>query len=266
MSPSSESPGRAQAGLRPDVLVFATRATACEFVARRIREIVLRAARSRSRAVLGLATGRSPLHVYRRLCDFHREGLSFACVETFNLDEYWPIDPRHPASFHRYMREHLFDPIGIPRERAHMPDGAVPEEEIEAHCLEYERAIERSGGIDLQLLGIGANGHIGFNEPGSAPDSRTRKVLLHPGTLRDNQAAFGGTDRMPRAAITMGIGTILEARRIVVLALGEAKAQAVRAAVEGPVTPDVPASWLRRHPGVVWVLDRAAAGGLSRAG
>jgi glucosamine-6-phosphate deaminase len=216
-------------------------------------------------AVLGLATGSTPLGLYAELVRMHREeGLSFANVVTFNLDEYHPIQATHPRSYCHFMHAHLFDHVDIPRENTHLPDGSVPVAGAEAHCAEYERMIESAGGIDLQVLGIGRTGHIGFNEPGSARRSRTRRVTLDPLTRRDASGDFGGVENTPRYAITMGVRTILEARRIVLMAWGQHKAEVVRAAVEGPVTAQVTASFLQEHDQVRFVMDQAAAGALTR--
>ena len=216
-------------------------------------------------AVLGLATGSTPVSFYSELVRLHREeGLSFANVITFNLDEYRGLRADHPQSYSHFMRVHLFDHVDIPGANTHLPDGTVPAAGIEAHCRGYEARIRAAGGIDFQLLGIGRTGHIGFNEPGSAQRSRTRLVTLDPLTRRDAAEDFGGEENTPRCAITMGIRTILEARRIVLMAWGQHKAGTVRAALEGEVTPRVTASFLQEHDQAVFVLDQAAAGALTR--
>lgn len=227
---------------------------------------LLRARQQEGRtAVLGLATGSTPLSFYAELVRLHREeGLSFRHVTTFNLDEYYPIDPAHPQSYRRFMDTQLFSQIDIPREQTHVPDGTLPLGELAAHCDAYERKIREAGGIDLQILGIGRTGHIGFNEPGSPRRSRTRLVTLDPLTRRDAAGDFGGDEHTPRYAITMGVGTIMEARKVVLMAWGEHKAQIVRTAVEGPVTPQVTASFLQEHDSARFVLDHAAAGELAR--
>jgi glucosamine-6-phosphate deaminase len=245
--------------------VFQSSADASKAVARDIAALMRERQAEGRQAVLGLATGSTPLGLYAELVRMHREeGLSFANVVTFNLDEYHPIQATHPRSYCHFMHAHLFDHVDIPRENTHLPDGSVPVAGAEAHCAEYERMIESAGGIDLQVLGIGRTGHIGFNEPGSARRSRTRRVTLDPLTRRDASGDFGGVENTPRYAITMGVRTILEARRIVLMAWGQHKAEVVRAAVEGPVTAQVTASFLQEHDQVRFVMDQAAAGALTR--
>ena len=214
--------------------------------------------------VLGLPTGSTPIGVYRELIRLHREeDLDFSLVVTFNLDEYWPMEPDALQSYNRWMRETFFDHVNIPEENIHIPDGTVPLEEIDAYCDEYERAIERAGGIDLQLLGIGRTGHIGFNEPGSSRNSLTRLVTLDPVTRQDAASDFFGEENVPLNAITMGVGTILSARKIIIMALGEHKAPIVRRAVEEEVSEEVTASFLQTHPAATFCLDEAAAAELT---
>ena len=215
--------------------------------------------------VLGLATGSTPIGVYRELVRLHREqGLSYANVETFNLDEYWPMDPTDLQSYHRFMREHLFDHVDIRPDRIHIPDGTVPRESVDAAAREYEAAITRAGGIDFQLLGIGKTGHVGFNEPGSGRSSRTRLVMLDLITRREAAADFFGEDNVPLEAVTMGVATILDAREIAILATGEHKAPIVRRAVEGDVDVEVAATFLQEHPNTTFYLDKAAGAELTR--
>ena len=228
--------------------------------------IRLKAARNET-CVLGLATGSSPVTVYDELVRRHREdGLSFRNVVTFNLDEYYPMEPTNLQSYVRFMHEHLFDHIDIPPANVHIPDGTLPREEVAAFCADYEAKIAAHGGLDLQLLGIGRTGHIGFNEPGSGRDSRTRLITLDHITITDAASDFFGEENVPRKAITMGVGTILAARRIVMLAWGEGKAAIIRETVEGPVSDGVPATYLQNHAGknVAIVLDEAAAAKLTR--
>jgi len=222
--------------------------------------IVARLLREKPDAVLGLATGRTPLLLYRELVQMK---LDWSRVTTFNLDEYVGPPPAHPASFHCFMWEHLFRHVNVPKENVHIPDGLT--KDVPAFCRQYEDAIRPAGGIDLQVLGIGTDGHIGFNEPTSSLASRTRLKTLTAQTRSDNARSFGGDDRVPHHVITMGIGTILEARQILLLAFGHAKAQAIAAAVEGPVTAMNPASALQLHPVVKVVLDEPAAARLSKA-
>lgn len=222
---------------------------------------LIRARQAEGRAaVLGLATGGTPVPFYEELIRLHREeGLSFAGVATFNLDEYLGLPPEHSQSYHRYMREHLFDHVDIAPEACHLPPGAPDAGSIPTVCAAYEASIRRAGGIDFQILGIGRTGHIGFNEPGSPRDSRTRRVALDETTRRDASPSFGGLDAVPTHAITMGCGTILEARRIVLMAWGENKAEIVRRALEEPVDDMVTASFLQDHPAATFVLDEHAA-------
>lgn len=215
-------------------------------------------------AVLGLPTGSTPTGVYRELIRLHREeGLDFSGVVTFNLDEYYGLEPDRLQSYHRWMFETFFDHVNIRPENIHIPHGAVPLEEVEEHCRRYEEAIERAGGIDLQLLGIGRNGHIGFNEPFSVRHSRTRLATLDPITRKDAASDFFSEENVPPSALTMGIGTILDARKIILIALGEHKAGIVREAVERPVSDRVPASFLCEHPDASFLLDSAAASQLT---
>ena len=233
-------------------------------VAGRIAEI-LRASRAEGRpAVLGLATGSTPIGIYRELIRMHREeGLDWSHVVTFNLDEYVPMAPDNLHSYHRFMWEHLFQHVNIEPRNVHIPRGDLPRERIEEHAREYERAIADAGGIDFQILGIGQTGHIGFNEPGSSTESRTRLVALDSLTRRVAAADFFGTENVPVEAITMGVATILEAREIALLATGEHKAAIVKRAVEGEVDPSVAATSLQRHPRATVFLDRAAAAELT---
>ena len=234
-------------------------------VADRIEAIMHAAARQGRRAVLGLATGSTPIGVYRELIRRHREaGLSFAGVETFNLDEYWPMAPESIHAYHRFMWENFFSHIDIPPAQVHLPPGTVDRHEVAAACAAYEALITAAGGIDFQLLGIGKTGHIGFNEPGSGRDSRTRAVTLDAITRKDAAADFFGAEHVPREAITMGVATILEAREIAILATGEHKSSIVRRAVEGAVDLEVAATFLQSHPNTTFYLDAAAAVDLTR--
>ena len=215
--------------------------------------------------VLGLATGSTPTRMYEELVRLHQEeGLSFQRVITFNLDEYFPMAPDSLQSYVRFMHEYLFDHIDIRPENVHIPDGTVPAEQVGEFCRRYEEQIQEAGGIDLQVLGIGRTGHIGFNEPGSGPASRTRLITLDHITRTDAASDFYGEENVPRRAVTMGVGTILEARAIVLLAWGEGKAAVVKRMVEGDMTDSVPATYLQRHPNVRVSLDQAAAAELTR--
>ncbi len=220
--------------------------------------------RAKPRAVLGLATGSSQLGFYRELAAMHSRGeLDLSQITTFNLDEYVGLGPDHPQSYAHFMRENFFSRVNIAPERIHMPDGFAID--IPAHCEAYEAAIAAAGGIDLQLLGVGSDGHIGFNEPSSSLGSRTRLKTLTEQTIRDNARFFPSAAEVPRHVITMGVGTILAARRCLVLAFGESKTAAVAAMVEGPVTAEVPASALQFHASCSLLLDEVAAAQLKRA-
>jgi glucosamine-6-phosphate deaminase len=231
---------------RLPVTVYDQPGDASRAVAREIADLVQARAAAGKQTVLGLATGSTPVGVYDELIRLHREeGVSFKTVVTFNLDEYWPMQPDALQSYHRFMREHLFDHLDIPAANIHIPDGTLSRADVPTACARYEEAIRAAGGIDLQILGIGRTGHIGFNEPGSASD-------------------FFGEWNVPRQAITMGVGSILDARRVVLLAFGEHKAPIVRKAVEEPPCSHVSASALQQHADAKFVLDRAAAARLTR--
>jgi glucosamine-6-phosphate deaminase len=214
--------------------------------------------------VLGLATGSTPVGLYRELIRLHKEaGLDFGRAVTFNLDEYYPMPPDDPHSYQRWMRETFFDHVNIPPKNMHVPDGTIRPQDTEDYCARFEQMIRRGGGIDLQILGIGRTGHIGFNEPGSTRHSRTRLATLDPVTRRDAAGGFFGEDNVPQQALTMGVGTILEARKIVIMAFGEHKAPIVQRAVEGEITDAIAASFLQKHPDTTFILDQAAAGHLT---
>ncbi len=215
--------------------------------------------------VLGLATGSSPVGVYRELVRLHNEeGLSFKNVVTFNLDEYYPIPKEHVESYWYFMHEHLFNHVDIPKENIHIPDGTIAENEVYDFCQKYETAIKEAGGIDLQILGIGRTGHVGFNEPGSGLASPTRMVTLDSLTIADAAADFHSSENVPRKAITMGVGTIMQSKSIIIMAWGEKKASIVQKAIEGSITDSVPATYLQKHPNVEFVLDKEAAADLTR--
>ncbi|MCW5769051.1 MAG: glucosamine-6-phosphate deaminase [Phycisphaeraceae bacterium] len=250
---------------RLPVAVFRTSAAVNRAVAGEIASLIRSRAGSGQQVVLGLATGSTPVGVYDELVRLHKEeGLSFKNVITFNLDEYWPMKRDELQSYHRFMREHLFDHVDIAPANWNIPDGEQPLADVERFCQNYEKRITDAGGIDIQLLGIGRTGHIGFNEPGSARDSRTRLIWLDHVTRMDASSDFFGEWNVPRRAVTMGVGTILGARRILLLAFGEHKAKIVRRAVEGEISASVSASFLQQHPSVQFVLDPAAAAELTR--
>jgi glucosamine-6-phosphate deaminase len=223
--------------------------------------VVARTLNAKPNAVLGLATGSTPLGLYQELVRMHREeGLDFSQVTTFNLDEYVGLKEKHPQSYHYFMHENLFKHINIPRQNIYIPSGST--DNYEAFCKWYEQRIVECGGIDLQILGIGSDGHIAFNEPTSSLGSRTRIKTLARQTIEDNARFFGMSDEVPVYAITMGVGTILEAHKIMLLAHGRQKADAVAAAIEGPVTSKITASALQLHRDVMYIIDRDAASAL----
>ena len=221
-------------------------------------EIVLKALRAKPNLNVGLPTGNTPLDMYEELVNRHRnEHLDFSRMQTFNLDEYVGLPKDHRKSYHTYMRQHLFDYVNVLPANVHIPDGS-PGVDPNTESERYEKAIQESGGLDLLIVGVGANGHIAFNEPGSTFDSRTRCVDLAPETISNARQHFG-SEPVPPKAITVGIGTILEARRIVLLAAGASKADAVERSLRGPVSQSVPASALQLHPHVIVILDEAAS-------
>lgn len=226
--------------------------------------IIAKLMKTKYDCVLGLATGSTPLQLYKELVRMHKEkGLSFERVTSFNLDEYVGLAPEHPASYNSFMQENLFKHIDILSHRVHIPDGLAPD--IPAFCKQYEGAIKAAGGIDLQVLGIGTDGHIGFNEPTSSLSSRTRIKTLTQQTVQDNAKYFPDLQEVPPHVITMGVGTIMDSRTCMLLAFGENKAEAVRQMVEGPITAMVPASILQMHSQAVVIMDEAAASKLKKA-
>ena len=234
-------------------------------VAGEIAALIHERARAGRNVVLGLATGSTPLPVYRELVRLHKEeGLSFRNVITFNLDEYFGLSDNHPESYHQFMWERLFKHVDIPKDNVHVPSGTLSRSEVYAFCESYEKAIEEAGGLDYQILGIGRTGHIGFNEPGSTRDSITRLVTLDSLTRMDAARDFLGEANVPLYAITMGVGTILKARKLVLMAWGQSKASVVQAAVEGKHNENLPASLLQGHPDVRFFVDGTAAEELIR--
>jgi glucosamine-6-phosphate deaminase len=245
-------------------LVFPTSAQASRHLALMIESLIRQNNSAGRPTVLGLPTGSTPVSLYRELIRLHKEaGLDFSRIITFNLDEYFPMAPDDPHSYRRWMQETFFDHVNIPPQNIHVPDGTIRPEDAEDYCAAYEQMIRRSGGIDLQILGIGRTGHIGFNEPGSTRHSRTRMVTLDPVTRRDAGSDFFGEENVPHQALTMGVGTILEARKIVIMAFGEHKAEIVRGAVEGEMTDAIAASFLQKHADTTFILDQAAAAELT---
>jgi glucosamine-6-phosphate deaminase len=254
----ASSPSETRAGLKTNVTLH--RDDAERAVAREMAELIRAHDAVGRPTVLGLATGQTPVGVYAELVRMHREeDLDFSNVVTFNLDEYVGLGAGHPATFRHFMDESLFDLVNVPKSAIHVPDGDLDAADIPAFCADYEAAIAAAGGIDLQLLGIGRNGHVAFNEPGSGRDSRTRLVELAPGTRADAARFFEGHGATPQHAITMGLATVQEAHRLRVLAFGSHKAEIVRRALVDPVMVDVPATYLRDHDDVTFWLDAEAA-------
>lgn len=235
------------------------------YVANEIASLIRQRQKEKKQVVLGLATGSTPTKVYDFLVKFHQEeGLSFENVITFNLDEYYPMKPRSIQSYVHFMNAHLFDHIDIKKENINIPDGRLPKEKVKEFCAQFETKIKEAGGIDIQLLGIGRTGHIGFNEPGSSIHSTTRLVHLDKVTRQDAASDFFGIENVPTRAITMGVGTILAAKRIFLMAWGEGKSEIIRQAVEGEIKESVPATFLQRHEKCEAILDMAAASMLTR--
>jgi len=233
-------------------------------VSREAGRIVASAVRSKPDIVLGLATGSTPLGLYQELIAlYHAGSLDFSRATSFNLDEYLGLPPSHPQSFHYFMEQNLFSQVNLPRDRAHVPDGTI-RGGYDEYCARYEQSIQAAGGIDLQILGIGRNGHIGFNEPTSSLASRTRLKALTRETIEDNRRVFVNESEMPKCAITMGIGTILDSKRVLILASGRSKAAAVAKAIEGPITSSVSASALQMHADVTFIIDEEAAYSLTQ--
>ena len=232
-----------------------------EEISRQAARIVAQTLYSKPNAVLGLATGSTPLGMYKELIRMHQEeALDFSRVTTFNLDEYVGLRKQHSQSYHYFMHENLFKHVNISQQNIYIPSGTT--NNYQAFCAWYEQQIEKSGGIDLQILGIGSDGHVAFNEPGSSLGSRTRIKTLTKQTIEDNARFFDSADEVPVYSITMGVGTILEARQIILLANGANKAKAVAGAIEGPVTSMCTASALQMHRDTLFLLDQEAAGDL----
>jgi glucosamine-6-phosphate deaminase len=246
------------------VEIFPTPKQGSVYVAAEIARCIREKKQQWQKFVLGLATGSTPITLYAELVRLHREeGLSFKNVVTFNLDEYYPLDEDAMQSYHSFMHRHLFQHVDIDPSNIHLPNGELPKEEIKKHCQQYEQMIEGAGGIDMQILGIGNNGHIGFNEPGSSIFSKTRLVTLDNSTRIANAREFQNISQVPRLAITMGISTILKSKKIVLMAWGT-KAPIIARSVEGQVTEQIPASILQQHNDCTFVVDEIAASDLTR--
>src|SRR5690554_5105757 len=245
--------------------IYNNKDEACKHVAKTISLLIRQKQQEGEYTILGLATGSTPIKVYDELIRMHREeGLSFKNVITFNLDEYYPMKKSDDQSYWKFMHKHLFDHIDIDPKNIHIPDGEIPIDQVEEYCDMYEEKIDALGGIDIQLLGIGRTGHIGFNEPGSWDSSRTRLVKLDHLTRQDATKSFITKDNVPYRAITMGIATILKAKAIYLLAFGQAKAEVVAQTLEGPVTSSCPATYLQNHHNTRFFLDEQAASELTK--
>lgn len=245
--------------------VFDTAKNASKYAADEIAKLIREKADKGEKAVLGLATGSTPTQLYDELVRMHKEeGLSFENVVTFNLDEYYPMEPDSIHSYVYFMNEYLFDHVDIKKENVHIPDGTLDREEVYEFCQKYEEKIDALGGLDIQILGIGRTGHVGFNEPGSTINSKTRLIALDSLTILDAASGFFGVENVPRRAITMGVGTIMKAKRIFLMAWGEGKANIIQKAIEGDITSQIPATFLQKHDNVEFLLDDAASAELTR--
>lgn len=264
MTAAPHYPSRYLRGTRIPTLMFEQSSMASRHVALMIESLIRQNNSAGRPTVLGLATGSTPIGLYRELIRLHREeGLDFSRVVSFNLDEYYPMPPDDSHSYHAWMHANFFRHVNIPAASIHIPRGDLPPEAVADHCAQIEERIRRVGGIDLQILGIGRSGHIGFNEPGSTRHSRTRMVTLDPVTRRDAASGFFGLENVPQQAITMGVGTILEAKKIVIMAFGEHKAEIARRSIEGEPSDAITASFLQQHPDATFLVDEAAAGKLT---
>lgn len=241
--------------------VYDNKIAASKYVAQQVAKKISENNASGASTVLGLATGSSPIEMYKELIRLHKEeGLSFKNVITFNLDEYMPMDHASDKSYHYFMDHNLFNHIDIDKANVHVPAGNLSEDAVGAYCDDYEAKIEKVGGLDIQILGIGRTGHVGFNEPGSAEDSITRMVILNQVTIADAAPDFGGEDNVPKKAVTMGVSTIMKAKKVYLMAWGEKKADIVKESLNSEITDQVPATYLQKHNDVEYVLDKGAAG------
>lgn len=240
--------------------VFDTAIDGSKFVAKKIKALIEKNNADGKKTVLGLATGSTPVKMYKELIRMHKEeGLSFSNVVTFNLDEYYPMGKESRHSYWYFMHENLFNHIDVKPENINIPLGNLPENEVDQHCVDYESKIDAEGGLDIQILGIGRTGHIGFNEPGSELESVTRQVTLAQITIDDAAPGFGGVENVPAKAITMGVASVLKARCIYLMAYGEGKAQIVSDTITNEITNQVPATYLQKHDNTVFVLDNEAS-------
>tara|TARA_R110000868_G_scaffold410693_4_gene699812 strand:- start:47944 stop:49872 length:1929 start_codon:yes stop_codon:yes gene_type:complete len=246
--------------------VFETAKEASIYAAKEISDLIRSKDKKGEQTVLGLATGSTPTQMYDELVRMHsEEGLSFQNVVTFNLDEYYPMDPNSIHSYVHFMNEYLFDHIDIKRENIHIPNGTLDKDKVYEFCENYEKKIDEHGGLDIQVLGVGRTGHIGFNEPGSSINSKTRMIALDSVTILDAASSFFGAENVPRRALTMGVGTIMKANKIFVMAWGEGKAGIVQKSIEGEISTQIPATFLQEHPNVEFILDTASSAKLTRS-
>ena len=243
--------------------IFKTSEAASIFVASEIANLIKSKQAEGKPCILGLATGSTPTRVYAELIALHKKGLSFKNVHTFNLDEYYPMQPNSLQSYVRFMEEHLFNEIDIPKDNIHIPNGTLAKDKVAEFCKNYDKQIEALGGIDLQILGVGRTGHIGFNEPGSSERSLTRLITLDQVTRIDASSDFFGEENVPTKAVTMGVGSILKSKRVIMMAWGEGKGAIVGRAVEGVVTDQIPSTYLQTHQNTLVILDEAAASQLT---
>ncbi len=240
--------------------VYNNKVEACAVVAQEIKSLIQANDAQNKKTVLGLATGSSPIELYKELVRLHKnEGLSFKNVVSFNLDEYYPMAKESEQSYHYFMHHHLFNHVDILPENVNIPSGTVAENDAQKFCADYETKIDALGGIDIQILGIGRTGHIGFNEPGSSFESLTRMVELNKVTIQDAAGDFGGEDKVPTKAITMGVASVFKAKRVVLFAWGAKKATIVKESLVNAITDQVPATYLQKHQDVTYVLDTEAA-------
>src|SRR5690554_2476746 len=246
-------------------LIYDNKVEGSMFVAQNIASVIQRNNEENKHTVLGLATGNSPLLVYKELIRYHREeGLSFKNVVTFNLDEYYPMGKKDDHSYNHFIFENFLSQIDVRPENVHIPDGELPLNEVDRYCKDYDDKIESLGGLDVQILGIGRSGHIGFNEPGSKITDGTRLLELDSVTISDASEGFGGISNVPTKAIAMGVKTILQAKKIFLVAWGTEKAEVIQKAIEGSISSEVSASFLQNHDDTLFVLDPAAASRLAR--
>ena len=240
--------------------VYDSKIEGCKAAAQEVKEVIESNNANGKKTVLGLATGSSPIELYKELVRLHKEeGLSFQNVLSFNLDEYYPMDKENDQSYHFFMHHHLFNHIDIKPENVNIPRGDIQESEVEKFCNDYEAKIDANGGIDIQILGIGRTGHIGFNEPGATFESLTRMVELNDITITDAAGDFGGKDKVPSRAITMGVASVFKAKKVILFAWGAKKAQIVKESLENDITSEVPATYLQKHSDVKYILDKEAA-------